>query len=88
MHVEPDALRDVIRRFPAVIESSAYAAFEHIVGVKQSEDIILVQGREKFGEPTPDQVSRLKAIDDVPRLTRVALSLLKVNSWDELLKTK
>jgi hypothetical protein len=88
MHVETDAIRNTIRRFPAVIESHAFAVLEELVGVKQCQEIIQLQGREKFGVPTPAQEKKLDAIVDLERLKRLGVRLLKVNSWDDLLKGK
>jgi hypothetical protein len=88
MHIETDTIRDVIRRFPVVIESSAYEAFEQIVGVKRFRELIQLMGREKFGAPTPAQEKKLAAIEDYERLKRLGVRLIKVDTWDDLLKGK
>lgn len=52
----------------------------------QSRKMLLKQGRAKFGPPTPEQANKLKAIEDLERLERLAVRLLKVDSWDALLR--
>ncbi len=88
MHVETSDLRDIIRRFPAVVESHAYAVLEELVGVRQCQDLLRVQGEEKFGKPTPEQERELDAIVDLARLKRLGLALLKVDNWIDFLKAK
>ena len=48
---------------------------------------MLRQGTRKFG-PEPTAESRLTAIDDLPRLERMADRMLDAVSWDDLLATE
>ncbi|HET6573117.1 MAG TPA: hypothetical protein VFG68_05915 [Fimbriiglobus sp.] len=69
-----------------MIQSSAYEVFEEMGGIKYLKRAVLRQGQEKFGKPTDEQRRRLEAIEDLPRLERLSLRLLKVGDWDALLK--
>ena len=47
---------------------------------------ILRMGRRKLGEPTPEQLARLEAIEELERLERIADRILDdIRTWDELL---
>lgn len=48
-----------------------------------ARESLLEQGSAKYGEPTAVQ---LAAIADLPRLKRLAVRLIRVDSWDALLK--
>jgi hypothetical protein len=50
--------------------------------------LILKQGRVRFGKPTKRQLERLKAIDDLDRLDRIAITMLSARSWTGLLRTR
>jgi hypothetical protein len=54
--------------------------------VEQSQKLLLSLGREQFGEPTPEQAEKLKKIQNLEELERLAVRLLRVKSWDDLLK--
>ncbi len=69
-----------------MIQSSAYEVFEEMGGIKYLRKTILRQGQAKFGKPTDGQKRKLEAIEDLPRLERLSLRLLKVNDGDALLK--
>ncbi len=53
---------------------------------RQAREIILRLGKIRFGPPTEKQAAILARIQNLPRLDRLALRLLKVNTWDALLK--
>jgi hypothetical protein len=69
-----------------MIESSAFALMEQLAEERRSRHIIMKLATAQFGPPTPEQAAKLAAIEDLARLDRLALRLLKVNSWDALLK--
>lgn len=89
MHTDRDSLRTVIQRFSTMEEkNAAIELFEEWGAVKALKRTLLSQGRSKFGEPTPDQDQALRVIEDMGRLDRLTVRLLKVKSWDALLKGK
>ena len=69
-----------------MIESSAFKVIEDLAKERYARESLLDMGREKYGEPTPEQAAKLAAIDNLPRLKRLAVRLIRVNSWDALLK--
>jgi hypothetical protein len=86
MYLDREAIARIVRRFPAVIESSAYEVFEELGAIITLRKTVLMLGREKFGEPTEEQARKLEGIDDLPRLNRLAVRVLQVNDWDSLLR--
>ena len=69
-----------------MIQSSAYEVFEELGAILNARKIILRQGEVKFGKPTGEQKQKLEAIEDLPRLERLLIRLLKVDDWGALLK--
>ncbi|MBI1830144.1 MAG: hypothetical protein HYR84_01680 [Planctomycetes bacterium] len=49
---------------------------------------LLLQGRERFGDPVEKIVAELNAINDTDRLERMAIAILKVRSWKALLSVE
>jgi hypothetical protein len=50
--------------------------------------VILAQGRKRFGPPPPSAEAMLKGIRDSERLDRMAECILDAAGWDELLATE
>jgi hypothetical protein len=48
---------------------------------------LLLQGRKRFGEPSPEIELALRKIEDLDRLDRMSVRLLEVSTWTELLET-
>lgn len=48
-------------------------------------DVLLRQGRKKFGEPDTATVQTIQAITDVGRLERMSDAVLDAHAWNELL---
>jgi hypothetical protein len=48
-------------------------------------NVLLRQGRKKFGEPDAATLQMIQAITDVGRLERMSDAVLDANSWNELL---
>jgi hypothetical protein len=46
---------------------------------------LLLQGRNRFGEPPPEAAAALDALTDVGQLEELAVRLLRASSWQELL---
>jgi len=86
MHQEDSFLRAIFNRGLTMIESSAFKVIEDLAKERNLREVLLDMGREKYGEPTPEQAAKLAAIDNLPRLKRLAVRLIRVNSWDALLK--
>lgn len=71
-----------------MIESSAFQLIEDLANERMLRGILLEQGTLKFGPPTDEQAAKLAGIDKLDRLNRLALRLIKVNTWDELLRAR
>jgi predicted transposase YdaD len=53
--------------------------------VQEALHILLLQGRDRFGEPDPSILAALTATNDTERLEMLAKRILRVSSWEELL---
>ncbi len=69
-----------------MIQSSAFEVLEEMGAIKALKETILVLGEQRFGHPTDEQKRKLEAIEELARLKRLTVRLLKVNDWDALLK--
>jgi hypothetical protein len=56
--------------------------------LRVSKRLLLQQGQRKFGDPTKKEKAALTSIQEYARLERMAVSILEVNSWKELLAVK
>ena len=65
------------RRTSGVLEQGA---------VEHSRKLLMTLRRAMFGAATPEQANKLKAIQDLDRLDRPAVRVLRVDSWDALLR--
>jgi hypothetical protein len=45
-------------------------------------------GRKQIGEPSEKQIAKLKGIESLERLDRIAERVLTAKSWDALLRTQ
>jgi hypothetical protein len=73
---------------PDMRESSTYQYILDEGRTDEARQVLLRQGRAKFGAPPKDVRDAIKAIDDLRRLQRLHLRLLAVNSWQDLLATR
>jgi hypothetical protein len=80
--------RGIFRRVLAMRESSTYLAILEEGAVAHAHSIILKQGGVRFGDPTEKQAAKLKAIEDLERLDRMAVKLLDAKGWDAVLRVK
>lgn len=55
---------------------------------EEARRMLLLMGRDQFGEPSAKIVALLDAMTDLGRLEALALRLLHVKSWEELLGMK
>jgi hypothetical protein len=86
VHQDDVFLRTIFHRGLTMIASSAFKVIEDLAKERFARELLLKQGTELFGPPTPDQAAKLATIENLPRLDRLALRVLKVKSWDALLK--
>jgi predicted transposase YdaD len=52
---------------------------------EDARKLLLLQGRERFGEPSAKIVALLDAVTDLGRLEALLLRLLHAKTWEELL---
>lgn len=86
MHVSREVIQKIYRGVFAMRESVAYDIIMEEGAIAYAHKQIIQQGTSLFGTPTPEQESQLEAIENLPRLNRLSLRLLKVKSWDALLR--
>jgi predicted transposase YdaD len=55
--------------------------------LEAERNVLLIQGRKKFGAPPPDREASLAAITDRARLQRMAERIFDATGWDDLLAT-
>ena len=72
-------------------ESVAYQAIleegEAKGKAEEARKMLLLLGREQFGEPSAKIVALLDAVTDLGRLEALVIRLLHVKTWDEFLGT-
>ena len=74
--------------FQAVLnmrESVTYQAILKEGRLEGVRNILLRQGRDRFGEPSAEIIALLFAETDLGRLEALAIRLLHVKTWEELL---
>jgi hypothetical protein len=69
-----------------MIESSAFQVIEDLAKERMLREVLLQMGTAKYGPPTDDQAAQLAAIQNLPRLRRLTERLMKVDSWEALLR--
>ncbi len=53
----------------------------------EAQNLLLLQGRKRFGAAAPPTEAALRAIEDRPRLERMAERIFDATGWDDLLAT-
>jgi len=86
MHVEPTVAREVINHVLKMSELPGYKLILEEGAIGHMHELILKMGRKKIGEPTEKQITKLKAIQDLDRLDRIALKASTAKSWEALLR--
>ena len=74
--------------FQAVLnmrESVTYQAILKEGRLEEARKMLLLQGRDRFGEPSAKIVALLNAVTDLGQLEALAIRLLHVKTWEELL---
>jgi len=88
MHITRDQIRAASTRLSAMIDTVTFDVWEEMGREKQARETLLAQGRAIFGDPTPEQEQALSRIEDLGRLNRMTLAVLKTRTWAGLLRTK
>ena len=70
-----------------MIDTITFDVWQEMGKEAHAREMLLAQGRAKFGEPTPEQEQTLNRIEDLARLDRMILAILKARSWAGLLRT-
>jgi len=80
-----DEARQLFRRVRAVQESTTYQAILDEGRADAFQRALLRWGRKHLGDPSPEIIAAVKAIDDVDRLERLGDHLDEASSWQQLL---
>jgi predicted transposase YdaD len=88
LRLSKERSRDVFGRVKAMRESTTYMAILEEGGIGELHNVLLVQGRQKFGLPNQSIEAGIRAIQNLKRLRRMCARIMRVNSWEELLATR
>ncbi len=66
-------------------QSVTYQAIVEKGMIRDRHDVLLQQGRKKFGPPSEVVVMAIRSVIDFERLSRLTERILDVSSWQELL---
>jgi hypothetical protein len=86
MRVDQNTVVELYRGIPAVEDSTSYQWILQQGGLKNVRQLLLDLGEDRFGKPDDATVSSITGIEDLSRLMRMGRRLLRVNSWQELLR--
>jgi predicted transposase YdaD len=75
----------LLREVVTMEESVTYQAILDRGAVRQAHTTLILQGRERFGNPTTDIRRVIEGITDLPYLQDLHVKLLRVSSWEDLL---
>jgi predicted transposase YdaD len=82
----PEELTDqVLQGVLAMEESVTYQAIIRRGRIQEARNLLLRQGRIRWGDPTPSAEASIQTITDLERLEQLSERLLVVSSWQELL---
>jgi len=93
LRYESAIVQSLLRGVVNMKESTTYQAIlkegkaegKAIGKAEEARKMLLLQGRDRFGEPSAKIVSQLDAVTDLARLEALGLRLLHVKTWEELL---
>ena len=88
MYVEPVVAREVINHVLNMKELPGYKLILEEGAIEHTQELILKVGRKQIGKPTEKQIAKLKAIQSLDRLDRIAEKAFTAKSWDGLLRTQ
>jgi predicted transposase YdaD len=89
LRYEEALIQTLLQGITAMEESVYYQAVirkgEAKGKIEEARNMLLLQGRSRFGEPPPEAVAALDALTDVGRLEELGVRLLQATSWQDLL---
>ena len=85
LRYEPAFVRILLQGVRTMKESSTYMATIEEGKEEEARKFLLMLGRSRFGEPSPQVVAALNGLTDLSRLEELGVRLLHVSSWEELL---
>jgi hypothetical protein len=89
LRYESAMVQSLLRGVLNMKESTTYQAIleegEAIGKAAEARKMLLLQSRDQFGEPSAKIVALLDAVTDLGRLEALAIRVLHVKSWEELL---
>jgi hypothetical protein len=85
MRYEQALIETLLQGVTAMEESVTYQAILRKGKAEEARNILLLQGRARFGEPSSEAVAALEALTDVQKLEELTVRLLQATSWQELL---
>jgi len=68
-------------------DSTTYQLILNRGVIAEAQRVLLIQGRKRFGAPSPATEAALQAITDRDHLERLAERILDATGWDDLLAT-
>jgi hypothetical protein len=77
MHVGGEVARNIFRKVKAMQITETYQFILDEGAIKFARQLILKMAREQLGEPTDKQKNKLSAIEDLERLDRIAVAVLR-----------
>ncbi len=77
----------IVEKWKAEAAEVAAAAATRTANLNEARRIVVLLGRERWGEPPAGKLAALEAVSDLTALEQMAVRLLRVNTWDELLGT-
>ena len=86
MHNDRTVIRAIFRGVLTMRDNVAYQMILEEGAVDRAHHMISLLATTKFGEPTERQSAKLSTIEDLDRLDRLAVRVLKVATWDALLR--
>ena len=85
MRYDEALIQTLLQGITAMEESVTYQAVIRKGEAREARKMLLLLGRSRFGEPSPEAVAALDALADVSRLEELGVRLLSASSWHELL---
>jgi predicted transposase YdaD len=82
-----DLVNRIFEEVRGMEESVTYQQIVKKGQLKEARRLLLLQGRYRFGPPSPATVTAFEGIDDLVRLERMAPRLFDAADWDDLLAT-
>ena len=89
LRYEQALIQTLLKGVPAMKESVTYQAILHegktLGEIEEAKRILVLQGRNRFGEPSAEALAALDAVTDVKKLEALSARLLEVKNWKDLL---